>query len=355
LPANIKALLQSFWSQSIDPLREPRGARDKAINLDGIGNLVLLIPNSNWKGGRRTEFERWSNVLVAEGETSYSAGHNVSVYGALGGTMVVRSSWTCIFCRGDSSRSRSQEHVVPQSLGNSLHKLPPGIVCDKCNQYFAIKVEKPVLDSEYFRHSRFRNAIPNKRGRIPPLEVVYGPNGEEMGMYKLLSGQMGVYALDECSEKSFITSLFEKQSGSLYVPRPLPPDVGMVSRLLAKMALEALAFKLYEYPGWDTEVVLRPEIDEIRKFARYGGCEKWSYHERRVYEEHKKWELPNAEPFEVLHEFDVLYTDWHELFAVIAILGVEYTINLGGPEIDGYERWLDEHDYQSWLYMKKGA
>lgn len=84
---------------------------------------------------------------------------------------------TCIFCRGDSSQSRSVEHIIPESLGNSRHTLPRGTVCDHCNNYFARKLEKPLLDSEYFTQVRFRNNLPNKRGTVPPLGVVVLPDG----------------------------------------------------------------------------------------------------------------------------------------------------------------------------------
>ena len=51
----------------------------------------------------------------------------------------------CLFCKENSTNSISVEHIIPESLGNKEHILPKGIVCDKCNQYFAIKLEKPLL------------------------------------------------------------------------------------------------------------------------------------------------------------------------------------------------------------------
>ncbi|MGH8490521.1 MAG: HNH endonuclease [Gammaproteobacteria bacterium] len=73
----------------------------------------------------------------------------------------------CIFCNVASDAFISQEHIVPESLGNTEHVLPRGWVCDKCNNYFAREVEKPFLDSLYGRCSRFEMAIANKKGRIP--------------------------------------------------------------------------------------------------------------------------------------------------------------------------------------------
>ncbi len=34
----------------------------------------------------------------------------------------------CIFCKTDSDSSRSVEHIIPESLGNTDYVLPPGCV-----------------------------------------------------------------------------------------------------------------------------------------------------------------------------------------------------------------------------------
>jgi len=56
----------------------------------------------------------------------------------------------CIFCHKASDVSKSIEHIVPESLGNKRTVLWKGAVCDECNNYFATKVEKPLLDQPYF-------------------------------------------------------------------------------------------------------------------------------------------------------------------------------------------------------------
>ena len=66
----------------------------------------------------------------------------------------------CLFCRGDSTASRSVEHIVPESLWNTEHVLPPGVVCDACNNYFAREVEKPFLDSPAITRLRFTPTAP---------------------------------------------------------------------------------------------------------------------------------------------------------------------------------------------------
>ena len=68
----------------------------------------------------------------------------------------------CIFCHKDSSSSKSIEHIIPESLGNKHHVLLAGYVCDECNHYFAIKIEKELLAQPYFISMRFRNEILTK-------------------------------------------------------------------------------------------------------------------------------------------------------------------------------------------------
>lgn len=73
----------------------------------------------------------------------------------------------CLFCKENSTNSKSVEHIIPESLGNKEHILPKGIVCDKCNQYFAIKIEKPLLEKPYFKNARSRNTVESKKNIIP--------------------------------------------------------------------------------------------------------------------------------------------------------------------------------------------
>jgi hypothetical protein len=80
----------------------------------------------------------------------------------------------CIFCKADSDHSVSVEHIIPESMGNVDHVLPPGSVCDGCNGYFARQIEGPLLAAPVFRQLRFGMQIANKRGRIPEWMVTEG-------------------------------------------------------------------------------------------------------------------------------------------------------------------------------------
>ena len=60
----------------------------------------------------------------------------------------------------------------------------------------------------------------------------------------------------------------------------------------------------------------------------------------------------NAGPYQVLHEFDFLWTKELECYFVLAIMGIEYAINVGGPSIESYTTWLQENNHQSTLIAK---
>ena len=105
-------------------------------------------------------------------------------------------------------------------------------------------------------------------------------------------------------------------------------------------------------PGWNDEVVDKPELDELRRYVRLGTPRTiWPVHVRRIYEGDFLFTDPKYGEHQVLHEWDILHTAAGEFYVVMAIFGIEYVINLGGPELDGFHDWLKEHNDQSPLYL----
>jgi hypothetical protein len=128
------------------------------------------------------------------------------------------------------------------------------------------------------------------------------------------------------------------------------------------VALEVLAQRCINEPGWNKEIVEKRELDEIRDYVRRGRPGfVWPIHMRRIYNADWLFTSPGTPPYEVLHEWDILAipssgeSNAAEFYVVIAIFGMEYTINLGGPELDGYKTWLKAHTNRSYLYFKGGA
>ncbi|PSB25828.1 HNH endonuclease [Stenomitos frigidus] len=256
----------------------------------------------------------------------------------------------CIFCKNSSDSSRSVEHIIPESLGNTKQVLPRGVVCDKCNNYFARKVEKPFLDSSGITELRSFQFIPNKRGNIP-FTVGY-MNGKH---------PVQVSPQGEGDVKAFIrveTEVFNKiineKNGFLIVPTgKLPEQANLVSRFLAKVAVEVLAQRLLKTLGGLDHLIDEPDFDPIRNYARLGQPQEWAYHTRTIYNVNDKCIDLSGKSHKVVYEYDLLFTPHQEGYLILALFGIELAINIGGPDVDGYIAWLTENNKASPLYIGK--
>src|SRR5262249_2379214 len=153
-----------------------------------------------------------------------------------------------------------------------------------------------------------------------------------------------------------LRTLLSARNGTLIVAAEnTPPNDHVVSRFLAKAALEAMALLgLRGGLGLD-ELIDHPQLDLLRDYARKGNPRtSWAYSVRRIYDPDKAWTDPDG-IHQRIHEHDFLVTEGNEWFFVLAIFGLEFAINLGGPEIDGYHDWLTKHDHVSPLYFGKNA
>jgi hypothetical protein len=130
------------------------------------------------------------------------------------------------------------------------------------------------------------------------------------------------------------------------------PDYRLMSRFLGKVGLEALACRVIQVPGWNDELVNKPELSELRSYVRFNvGVKSWPFAYRTLYPVNAVFCEGNSR-FEVLHEYQLLYTVAFEIYIVLALFGVEFVLNLGGPYLDGYKNWLKEHDFVSPLYQE---
>jgi len=76
-----------------------------------------------------------------------------------------RNPFRCLFCLSSAGQFTRREHPIPESLGNDDTFLPPGFVCDPCNQYFGSKLEQRVLNLAPFGPERVFQAVKTKRGK----------------------------------------------------------------------------------------------------------------------------------------------------------------------------------------------
>lgn len=255
----------------------------------------------------------------------------------------------CLFCKQNSDNSKSVEHIIPESLGNKDYILPKGFVCDNCNQYFAIKIEKPLLEQPYFNHVRSRTGIKNKKGWVPLMDVpMLSPNPVKAGLSFSLTEGLSITIPDGVNPKEVL------KSGRLLVPISNEPEKNdvIVSRFLAKVSVEALMHVALHSKEAIDEIMNKPELEQIKQYARYGkGVTLWPYHQRRIYPERAVFRDSGSESevYELLHEYDFLSTPESHYYLVFCIMGVEYAINMGGPGIESYLDWLSKNNNSSIL------
>lgn len=273
---------------------------------------------------------------------------------------------TCIFCHQNSSLSKSVEHIIPESLGNKHHFLPRGYVCDACNHYFAVKIEQKLLTHPYFVSMRFRNEILNKKGKRVKERMLFPPFPEPVEVIlEIKDGVIDVaFDNDELYEQIEAKNI-NKMIG-LYIAEPEYPNK-IMSRFLAKCAYEYFLYNVGE-KNYDACIkeLLGPENDKLkslREYARYGKGEYWQYTQRRIASEGDL--IYNTEEniiYERLHQMTFFVKEHEqllngcvlaEIYFVMDIAGIEYTICISDPDISGYKQWLCEHKNQSPLDDEK--
>lgn len=242
--------------------------------------------------------------------------------------------------------------MIPESLGNSALTLRPGVVCDGCNNYFSREVERPFLASGAITYLRFAQAVQSKKGKIPSVEGVLDP-GFPAQLYRTLDTDMPmIVSLPPLA----IEHLFTARAGRLTVPTGGdPPPETVLSRFLAKVALEAMAARLARYPDGLDYLVSEAQLDPIRNHARRGSTPRWPVSVRRIYDGDAGVSDEAGTVHQVVHESDILVTESGEWYFVLAIFGLELAINYAGPTIHGYDEWIKAHDGVSPLYAGRNA
>lgn len=237
--------------------------------------------------------------------------------------------------------------MIPESLGNTKLVLRPGVVCDKCNNYFSRKVEGPLLESQQVHYLRFEQAVSNKRGRVPaahgsvvgtPVVVERDPSRRLPSVMK--SPDPNIMQRLQAHRRTCLT--FHDES-------PRCADERTWSRFLGKAALEAMAHRLQEYPDGLEYLATEPQLDPLRNYVRFNDGPTWPISTRPIYCRDQPWEgLRGTE--QRVWECDFLVTPESAWYFVLALFGQELAINVGHREILGYRLWLWRHAHGSPLY-----
>lgn len=127
------------------------------------------------------------------------------------------------------------------------------------------------------------------------------------------------------------------------------------------MALEAWADRLKTLEGSLDELIDYKEFDRIRNHARRGTTYEWTCSIRRIYDMDVWRRCKDGTWKQKIYETDFLMIDkggegdikYVFLYFVVVLWGMEFAINMGEPEIEGYNNWVAQHDGLSPLYVKK--
>jgi hypothetical protein len=255
----------------------------------------------------------------------------------------------CLFCEGDASRSRGIEHVIPQSLGNTTLTLRPGVVCDGCNNYFAREVERPFLEAGPIVSLRFRQAVPSRRGRVPAATGVLTPD-IDVNVERVNDAPYG--AVVRSSDPALVPKMLASRRPCVLFDADGDLTSKVVSRFLAKVAVEAMAAKLLTEPALLASFIEDDALDPLRGHARR-GIGTWPFNIRRIYREDACWIDQEGSYRQVKWELDFHRTRRGELYLILAVFGLELVLNVGGPAVDGYREWLWANGFASPLYRGK--
>ena len=148
----------------------------------------------------------------------------------------------CLVCRRGDGGFLSEEHPMPESMGNTEVVLPNGVVCDRCNGGPLSDLDKELCEFFPVKMRRTMLGINSKAGKVPVTRFATGalrndgltPDGQAALFFQINS------AKDKTTlyEKSRVGQLVELGM-NVKGGRPLTPRYGSeLARSLLKCAFE---------------------------------------------------------------------------------------------------------------------
>ena len=136
--------------------------------------------------------------------------------------------------------------------------LPPGVVCDACNNYFSRQVERPFLESEPIASMRFHEALPSKKGRIPHATAILAPD-VPVSVERLAGGP--ITGIIEVDDPTVLAKIPHAGKWTVLFDAGLTAKPQVTSRFLAKVGLEAMAARLVAHPDGLAYLVDEAQLD----------------------------------------------------------------------------------------------
>jgi len=164
----------------------------------------------------------------------------------------------CIYCLKRSASFNSEEHIIPESLGNEELILPRGYVCDRCNNGVLSRLDNFLLDFEPISFLRVIYSPYTKAGKLPTASY------QNISIKKTHPRNIVLTAKDK---SGWIKNLKEMDDGQVSFSikirgRKFNPKV--IGRTLYKIALGMVAY------DQGAEVARDPKFDMARAFILKG-------------------------------------------------------------------------------------
>lgn len=169
-----------------------------------------------------------------------------------------RRQGPCIYCRGLNGGFSTEEHIYPESLGNDEITLPPGMVCDKCNNGVLSGLDDYLVNHDL----------------VSFLRTVFVPINPKTGRYPKGKSQRFSFERNDTrkirlethglSEKQIDNMFREADDGTVEIKLPVvgrkPMDAPQLGRSLFKIGIGAIAY--HEGPN----ACLDPRYDMARDY-----------------------------------------------------------------------------------------
>jgi hypothetical protein len=164
----------------------------------------------------------------------------------------------CIYCLTKSASFNSEEHIIPEALGNEELILPRGYVCDKCNNGILSRLDNLLVDFEPISFLHVIYTQYTKAGKLPNASC------QNISIKKTHPRNIVFTAKDK---SGWLKDLKETDDGQVSFSiniRGKKFDSKKIGRALYKIALGTVAYD----QGF--EVACDPKFDMARAFILKG-------------------------------------------------------------------------------------
>jgi hypothetical protein len=165
----------------------------------------------------------------------------------------------CIFCERAVTEN-SEEHIVPESLGNLYYILQSGAICRRCNNSFS-DFESKALSKTMLGFERTRHAIPTKKGKPAQAQTL---NIKFVGDPGFQKDRVTVFGIEE-------KDIEERLEGGKIKVRIQDFDKSEMatSKLLLKIGLESI------YQSRKREIYKKHVFTELKNYLNKVDNSNW--------------------------------------------------------------------------------